>query len=1448
MKRLTSIFLVLAMLLTLAPMNIFAADADKTAFSDMKDTDYYAQAATALEQLDILAGYPDGTFGAEKSITRAEMAAIVCRMIDKEADAEKAKGETAFDDVKSDHWASGYINIASKEGIINGDGNGKFRPEDDVKHEEAIKMVVCALGYGDDVEVDAKDWSKGYLEVADEKGISAALKGTKGKASTRGDVAVMSYNGLATESENSKIPATPVASKAAGEYKGSQKVKLTTTTKNADIYYTTDGTTPTAKSTKYTKEISISKTSTLKAIAIKNGVVSKNVMTVDYTIKQVSSGGGGGGGGSSRPSTPTYTVSFDLNYEGSTGAPTSQNIRSGNKATEPEDPERDGYIFLGWSTSENEENLFDFTATAITSSITLYALWANGSSGDTYSVTFILNDGSAGAYQMQRVPAYGYATKPEDPERELYEFTGWYTEEDTINEFDFSTRVTSDIILYAGWGSPDGEADLYAAGSGGGTNYSITGIEMIDNQVSVTLNTNESSVLVVKFLDEDTEEIITTVSAETPSYCELVPVSVPVEYELPEHFVILADLYDDESNKLCDSFRCIKYTTAYENFDNQTVSDFDEDVVVNFDDDETNNFGVLNENVKQITCSSTTNKLIVDPITSELNSSSDEIEIVDMEDDNAELLSTDDSSYDVYVFENATEDILSLQVGDKVFIEGTSHLFKIASIENDGNGTVTIRKSNDVELKEFYDVLKVNMTVDPADADDAMLLWTPVDAEASFSINGDISFTPEDWLEVKGKFGGGGKITIEITYDWKFLQDDYFFISVISELELDVNVEVKLKINNEDEVKKSIKKKEIKLPKFFVPTPVPGLTVSLRPSVPFEWELSGGVAFDLNSKMKTGFTYSSYDGKQEIDEKSRTVKINAEGSATIKFGPKVGISVEFCDEVLKAEVSASAGVKATAETEIGHTSTDAETKHGCTLCIEGTIKWYAVVNASLSYKLIEDIVEGNLVDWDIVSAEGNFPISPNFYVSLINSEDSAFNGNVTFGWGSCSNKTYRTRIIAKDISGNELNGINISIAKSNGSIAASGASPLTAYLFDGNYTASATIENEAVSKSIVVSGDAQDIELTAASNDGSVYGMVCDSENGNPIAGATVIISQNGSIVTTAETESDGSYQVSLGDGIFNVETTKDGYIPFNEYVTISNDATTYLQTTKLVPGDKNAKGGFSGRIVNNVNGQAIEGVTLKLRKGWNNRNQGDVIETTSTDENGNFVYEIKELFGVPVKLEVGNYTITATKDGFATTSHNIIVRPNVVTSGQDFSMSPSLGDGKYRIRLSWGSSPRDLDSHLVGPTIDGGTFHLYYPMADANGGHSNRQYYTLDLDDTSSYGPETTTIQTVVDGKYYFYIHNYSGEGSFGTSAAQVEVYKGDEIIATYNAPLNQGSGLYWNVFVLDTVAETITPVNSVTNSPSTGSVSLYSTEDGLTNDEILSLIAEDIEKSAKE
>ncbi len=346
------------------PMNILAAD--EPAFKDMTGSEYYAESAGILSELGILAGYEDGTYGAEKTITRAEMSAIVCRILGKEADAEKAKGKTEFDDVAADHWASGYINIATKEGIINGDGNGKFRPEDDVKYEEAIKMLVCALGYAENITVDPKDWSKAYLDIAEEKGFTENLKGKKGEAATRGDIAVMSLNGMESDL------VAPIASLKEGSYRGTQKVKLSTTTKDADIYYTTNGDTPTVKSTKYTKEISITRTSTLKAITVKNGVIASDIMSVKYTIKS-----SGGGGGSSSPSTPSsYTVSFDLNYEGATDAPANQTVNSGATATKPENPTRENYAFVGWYEDSLYTSKYDFSQ-VVSSNITLYARWVD---------------------------------------------------------------------------------------------------------------------------------------------------------------------------------------------------------------------------------------------------------------------------------------------------------------------------------------------------------------------------------------------------------------------------------------------------------------------------------------------------------------------------------------------------------------------------------------------------------------------------------------------------------------------------------------------------------------------------------------------------------------------------------------------------------------------------------------------------------------------------------------------------------------------------------------------------------------------------------------------------------------------------------------------------------------------------------------------------------------
>jgi len=114
MKKTLSVILTLVMLVMLLPVNIIAAP-----FKDVSDSAYYAIAAQTLSEKKILEGYPDGTFGPQRLITRAEMSAIVCRMINIELKTQNLK--SPFTDVADNHWAIPYISAASEAKIINGD-------------------------------------------------------------------------------------------------------------------------------------------------------------------------------------------------------------------------------------------------------------------------------------------------------------------------------------------------------------------------------------------------------------------------------------------------------------------------------------------------------------------------------------------------------------------------------------------------------------------------------------------------------------------------------------------------------------------------------------------------------------------------------------------------------------------------------------------------------------------------------------------------------------------------------------------------------------------------------------------------------------------------------------------------------------------------------------------------------------------------------------------------------------------------------------------------------------------------------------------------------------------------------------------------------------------------------------------------------------------------------
>ncbi len=191
MKNLTR---VLALVLTFAMMISTVAMA--ATFTDIEAGSTYAEATAVLADLGILYGYEDGTFGADKVITRAEVVAVVNRLQGLSDAAKAAGGATQYTDVPSTEWYAGDVNLATQMGIVSGDGNGLFRPNDQVKYEEAVKMVVAALGYNQEYVLRRGGWPTGYLVIATEAEISKGLSAGAGDPAYRGIVAKLAYNSL----------------------------------------------------------------------------------------------------------------------------------------------------------------------------------------------------------------------------------------------------------------------------------------------------------------------------------------------------------------------------------------------------------------------------------------------------------------------------------------------------------------------------------------------------------------------------------------------------------------------------------------------------------------------------------------------------------------------------------------------------------------------------------------------------------------------------------------------------------------------------------------------------------------------------------------------------------------------------------------------------------------------------------------------------------------------------------------------------------------------------------------------------------------------------------------------------------------------------------------------------------------------------------------------------
>jgi hypothetical protein len=168
--------------------------------------------------------------------------------------------------------------------------------------------------------------------------------------------------------------------------------------------------------------------------------------------------------------------------------------------------------------------------------------------------------------------------------------------------------------------------------------------------------------------------------------------------------------------------------------------------------------------------------------------------------------------------------------------------------------------------------------------------------------------------------------------------------------------------------------------------------------------------------------------------------------------------------------------------------------------------------------------------------------------------------------------------------------------------------------------------------------------------------------------------------------------------------------------------------------------------------------------------------------------------------------------------------------------LSPSTGataltSGQFRVILTWGLNPGDLDSHMTGPNTgvasDTNRWHLYFGNKTAGG------ICGLDVDDVSSYGPETVTCPvtgstgtTLLPGVYRYSVHHYSGSNNIGTSGASVRLEFANGTVYTYTPPTTAAyttSKDVWTVFeitVNNNGTISVAPVNSITNVSSASSV----------------------------
>ena len=291
--------------------------------------------------------------------------------------------------------------------------------------------------------------------------------------------------------------------------------------------------------------------------------------------------------------------------------------------------------------------------------------------------------------------------------------------------------------------------------------------------------------------------------------------------------------------------------------------------------------------------------------------------------------------------------------------------------------------------------------------------------------------------------------------------------------------------------------------------------------------------------------------------------------------------------------------------------------------------------------------------------------------------------------------------------------------------------------------------------------------------------------------------------LTKTKIQDDGSFDLYYLQGDYTLKIEVGGCASIIDNVTITNKKTTSVEY-ELVDG-AGATVLLHGDVNDAVTGYDVEKYTLEFHNGFDNADNMFFTEANVFEE-GSF----------NVSLTEGYYTAVIKADGYIKYTENITVKNGMM--GKSFSIMPDWPEGAFHVVLTWGAYPEDLDAHVKGLLKNGKVFHVYYNNAIAKEG--SKYICELDKDCKEGFGPETITFTDTSTNTFYYYVNKYTASGIFDMANANISVYKGGHLVASYKYPKSlagqstPGSvNTYWNVFAIK--GDNLVPRNTLTSTP---------------------------------